>query len=310
VGKVNTLEAFGPNWIISILPFLEEQSLHDSFDPSLYLPPDSAGFRPVNDNPAIVANQRARATEIPSLLCPSDPFNRILYRGGKSADANHGENWARTNYAASAGRGFIYPGTTAPSYMSGPDSPGWKDPCYRGVMGPNVAVTLKRVTDGTSKTIMLGEIRAGITPDDGRGVWAMGHAGPSLISGYGGGSDDNGPNATYSNADDVYTDLPDPKGLCITTGLNPIGSAEKMNAGGGAGFDQATIRSKHPGGAHVAMVDGSVNFISDDIETTGCYAPSASCCTAWDYMILSGDEGRLGIYNGASSGRGAGPACY
>ena len=74
--------------------------------------------------------------------------------------------------------------------------------CRRGVMGPNVGVKLSQITDGTSKTIMVGEIRAGITEQDPRGVWALGHAGTSLIAMYGGGGDANGPNACYSNSDD------------------------------------------------------------------------------------------------------------
>ena len=40
----------------------------------------------------------------------------------------------------------------------------------RGVMGPNVSVSLSKILDGTSKTIMLGEIRAGVTDRDARGV--------------------------------------------------------------------------------------------------------------------------------------------
>src|SRR4051794_20857777 len=123
VGTINTMNLYGPNWIISILPQMEEQALHDQFDPTLFQPVDSTAFRPVNDNPANVNNQKARATDIASLLCPSDPFNRIHYQGQLAAEssARHGTNWARTDYAASAGRGFIYPGATA-SYMSGPDS--------------------------------------------------------------------------------------------------------------------------------------------------------------------------------------------
>ncbi len=100
---IQTLDAFGPNWVIRILPYMEEQPLYDSFDKSLFEPPNSTNFRPVNDNPAITANQLARATIIPALLCPSDPYNRVLYQGGSGSSAKHGANWARTNYAASTG---------------------------------------------------------------------------------------------------------------------------------------------------------------------------------------------------------------
>ena len=228
------------------------------------------------------------AQQIPALLCPSDPFSRTSYQGG--VVATHGANWGRTNYAASTGRAFIYEGGN----FNGPSVNAWKDNCKRGVMATNTAVKLRQITDGTSKTIMLGEIRAGITENDARGVWAMGHAGASLVTMYGAGGDANGPNAAYSNSDDVVCDVTDNPGTC---GLrtNAAAAAENMSASAGSTFDQATVRSKHPGGVHVAMADGSVQFINDDIETSGCYG---TCCTPWDYMIASADGGRPGQYNG------------
>jgi prepilin-type N-terminal cleavage/methylation domain-containing protein len=292
-GTITKLAKFGPNWIIEILPYMEETALRDSFDPGLFQPPNSTAFRPVNDNPATVANQTARSAVIPALLCPSDPFNLVLYQGG-AAGALHGHNWGRTNYAANAGRADIDTSTTS---MNGPTSPGWKDDCKRGVMGPNASVTLKRIVDGTSKSIMLGEIRAGITENDSRGVWAMGHAGASLVAHYAGGSDDDGPNFCGVRADDVYADVNivcvTSNGLCSNVGALPLPSAECMGCFGGTEFLEATVRSRHPGGVFVAMADGSVQWVSDDIETTGCYT-SPSCCTAWDYMIASGDNGKPG----------------
>ncbi len=298
-GNVNTLSTYGPNWIMLILPNIEESSTRDAFDPRVFQNFAVSVTAAGNGN----ANITARGTQIPVLLCPSDQNNKVHFQG-------MGGNWARTNYAASAGRAFIYGAIVNPnatpstaqagiSYMSGPDfgnSSGWLDNCQRGVMGPNASVTLKRIADGTSKTIMIGEIRAGLNENDGRGVWALGHAGPSLISGYGSGGDANGPNATYSNADDVAcpADLADPAGVCVTN-KNPLATAEAMNCSAG-GYDQATVRSKHPGGIHVAMADGSVQFITDDIAT-GCYT---SCCTAWDYMIASSDEGRAGALTSTS----------
>jgi prepilin-type processing-associated H-X9-DG protein len=71
-----------------------------------------------------------------------------------------------------------------------------------------------------------------------------------------------------------------------------------MGCSGGGGFDQATVRSKHPGGSHIAMCDGSVQWVSDDIETSGCYG---QCCTVWDYMIGSANEALAGSYNGGSN---------
>jgi type II secretory pathway pseudopilin PulG len=270
---------FRPNWVIEVLPYLEEQALHASFDLK----------KDINDNTTPLTNNRnyiARGATIPVLLCPSDENNRVLFQG---AIPSHGGNWGRTNYAANAGRGDIWPGR-----MTGPDSAQWKDKCYRGVMGPNASVELRRITDGTSKTILVGEIRTGLTERDARGVWAMGHAGASLLAGYGAGGDDNGPNAcaplTQGKADDVYSDVcntPEAKAICMS--CDP------------GYFAQATVRSAHAAGAFLAMCDGSVQFISDDIETSG---PSigSPCCSPWDYMIMSADEGTGGPYNGVRRG--------
>ena len=199
---VQTISKFGPSWTMEILPYIEEQGLRDSFDPATFTPPYTAMW--VNHPARPTLTRRRRGTVISALLCPSDGFNRTPYEG-------HGGNFARTNYAASAGRQFIYgnPNAVPPDiYMDSPESKGWTSNCQRGVMGPNVAVKMKRITDGTSKTIMLGEIRAGITSGDARGVWALGHAGASLIARLLGGSgDDNGPNSCDLRGDDVISDI-------------------------------------------------------------------------------------------------------
>jgi prepilin-type processing-associated H-X9-DG protein len=296
---VHTLAKYGPNWIIDVLPQLEEQATADLFDRSVG----------INEAGANNRNIQARGTTIPVLLCPSDGFNQIKYQGKTGSPHGPPEgNWARGNYAASAGRAFIW--SSGNQYMTGPNSWPWSNTdygpdrdkptlfCNRGVMGPNAGVKLKQVTDGTSKTIMIGEIRAGLNEQDARGVWALGHAGASLLARYGSGGDANGPNACYPNSDDVYapSDFLGATGICPNS-TNSITGPECMTVSGGGGFDQATVRSKHPGGVHVAMCDGSAQFIAEDIETSGCWGP---CCTVWDWMILSADGGIGGPYNGVT----------
>jgi prepilin-type N-terminal cleavage/methylation domain-containing protein len=276
---IGTLSRFDANWIIFILPYLEEQPLYDSFNFQ----------RPINDASKALdtnLNYQARGKEISVLLCPSDGKNRVLYQG--AIGSGHGGNWARTNYAGNAGGAFLYYGCTpADICASGPDSEGWKNNKLRGVMGPNASVKLRRVVDGTSKTILVGEIRTGITDKDARGIWAMGHAAASLVAMYGSGGDANGPNACYPFADDTYS--------------NVCGTSEAIDqcvdCYSGNAFAQATVRSLHTGGAYVAMTDGSVQFISDDIETSGNFGSWGSL---WDRLIASADEGMPGDFNGTN----------
>jgi hypothetical protein len=283
---VQQITKFGPNWIIDILPYMEETALRDQFDPNTLKAPYTPGIE--NGTSAASRNWVARGTPIPSLLCPSDPNNRVVYQGRNG-------NWARNNYGANTGRAFIH--STA-GFSGAANDPIWKDNCQRGVMGVNTAVRLKRITDGTTKTIMLGELRAGITEQDPRGVWALGHAGPSLLARYGSGGDVIGPNYCDVHGDDIDFSMCAGPGLCNTNGANPVLQAECMGCFNTPGaFDQAGVRSKHAGGAFLAMCDGSVTFINDDIETSGCYN---NCCTPWDYMIMSGDNGKLGSYNSSS----------
>jgi prepilin-type processing-associated H-X9-DG protein len=281
---------------------MEEQALRDSFDPSLFINPSVAGFAPLNDAPANARNQAARGTMIPALLCPSDPNNRTLYQGKLSAGANHGGNYARTNYAANAGLMATYHGTatSGPTYYP----MGWKDPCQRGVMGVNQAVTLRRITDGTSKTIMLGEIRAGLDENDARGVWALGAGGSTILAGYGSNGDDNGPNYCNIHGDDTYANNCYTSGgtWCTTAPPNPVTAPECMTCDVGNAFEGMTVRSRHPGGAHLAMADGSVQWVSDDIDTgSGCHSTPM---TTWDRMITSADEGRGGPQQGVNDCKG------
>jgi prepilin-type N-terminal cleavage/methylation domain-containing protein/prepilin-type processing-associated H-X9-DG protein len=306
----NSTTGIGPNWIIDILPFMEEQALRDSFDPASFKPPYNPSITYGLSSPTN-KNKIARGTPIPALLCPSDANNRVPFNF-------YGGGWARGNYAANAGREYIH-GTyfgSAPNYdyLAWMPDPTQKDPmkrpnCNAGVMGPNISRTLKQITDGTNKTILVGEIRAGVTEGDGRGVWALGMPGASIVCKYGSSSSDaNGPNACAPTSDDVYSDTGcGASGASCPSCSTPNAFASDCMACYGCsttigspsgGFDQATVRSMHQGGVYVAMVDGHVEFITDDIETSGCW--TGACCSPWDYLIASSDGGRRGPYNGAS----------
>jgi len=262
-------DTFRPNWVILILPQLEQQGLYDSFNLKL----------PISDP----ANRPARGMELNIMKCPTDAGNNRVKFVGTPGRAE-GDNWARGNYGANGGRGYmLLPSSCSPTTrmdcMDGPDSPGWMDPGFRGVMGANVATPVARIRDGTSNTILLGELRAGVNQYDQRGTWAMGGAGPSALFAYGSTSDANGPNYCRDNSDDI-------KSCSYLQGTSPglaVLASECMQCCGGQGNWQATTRSLHSGGVFIALADGSVRFASNWIETTGSFG------SVWDRLICSMD---------------------
>ncbi len=275
-----------PNWIVLSLAFLESSSLQRNIYTNL-----TAGTGIERGTDANDPMWVARGTQIPGLFCPTDTANnKVMYAGRNGG-------WSRGNYAASAGNGVI-------GLMGVFDANclGWRDNYSRGVMSVNDAVLdlagLNR--DGTSNTIIVGEVRAGVSPDDPRGVWALGMAGASLVAGYGSnrclnsdtpcnpafptGDDDNGPNACFPSAGgDNGTGIPDHTDASAAVDCM---AGEPVGEGG-----QATFRSVHPNGVNVAFADNSVHFIANSVETAGMDgSPWPDFWPVWDRLIASQDR--------------------
>lgn len=252
------------NWVVSILPAIEEQSLYDAFDFT----------RPVSDP----INRNPRGATISSMLCPTDSFNRQSLFAGRNA--NEGDNWARGNYGANAALGFL---SISERPAGGPDQPFWKDPRTRGVMGMNIALNMAKITDGTSKTILIGELRAGVNEHDPRGTWALGAAGASSLWAHG---TDNaiGPNACIPGGDGIF-------GCGRIKGAMGGEEAlltECMPCDDIAG--QGTVRSMHQGGAFVGFADGSVHFVSDFIDKGTLWDLDPEEYRTWQRLCASGDQ--------------------
>jgi prepilin-type N-terminal cleavage/methylation domain-containing protein/prepilin-type processing-associated H-X9-DG protein len=227
------------NWAIQVLPFIEEQPLYDTFQ--LYEEDGSA----LGD----FGNRKSRGTELQYMLCPSDT-------GRGTFCGLSGGNWARGNYALNAGLGFLWNHL----YPDDPDYP-WKSPCGRGVGGMNRGAKVNQIEDGTSQTIMFGEIRIGLSANDRRGTWAMPMVGSNILaeqaSNFGGGPNDCSPGTDdLTDMDKVIADVGEQNLIaeCMLPGwFHSVSSV---------------IRSRHPGGVQVAMCDASVRFITDNVHST------------------------------------------
>jgi len=245
---------FGPNWVVLILPYIEQDNLYKSQFNNInsYMQNGNFGWSAI------------RGAKIKTMRCPSDTGWDNLYPGARGG-------WARGNYACNAG-GIHGPNV---GYMSteGGASPtndwGWGGLPVTlhggGVMCINFGSHIARIPDGSSNTVLLSEVRNGshLSPQDSRGVWAIGMPGASVIAGQFS-WDDTTPNTLEDNADDCEGCINDPKG--------------GMGAWPGCPFQQANARSRHTGGVMVAFADGRVQFVKNSVSQA-----------VWWYMNASDD---------------------
>jgi len=265
------------NWVIMILPFLEQQTLYDKFDLTQYITAE--------------VNRPARGTRLSVMLCPTDGYNRVAFDGDVKG-YNQGPGWARGNYAANAALGFMtateggnHPQMDGAGNAAFPESVGWQSSLTRGVMGANSSVSIAEIRDGTSNTILLGEIRAGVVAFDPRGVWAMSGGCPSALWAHGYIGDANGPNCPNISADDVNGG----EYVHEAVGGAAVLAAMGMGCCGHRPNYQQAARSLHLGGVHVCTADGSVHFVNDFVEL-GWYGSATSYhLGVWDRLNLSAD---------------------
>ncbi len=250
-------------WMQAILPYIEQQAVFNLYWTfPLELPPPPQPIPTTNGPIGPIGNDRrlreARHTQIPIYYCPSDivPIANEMYSEAYGL-------W-RGSYRGSVGSGDIY---------------GTRIDTLEGLLPANSllgafgvkpqsdrrkrieANRLREFSDGTSSTVLISE---GIAPT------TIGWSGPLGCIIYG-----NMGGALFSTANTPNTGEPDkPIGPCPLNVGDTEYVAPCLSAGPHPGADnpggaQAHVaaRSKHPGGVNAAMVDGSVRFVNDSIDT-------------------------------------------
>jgi prepilin-type N-terminal cleavage/methylation domain-containing protein/prepilin-type processing-associated H-X9-DG protein len=258
---------FGPNWAVYLLPYVEQKPLYDQAKPDSY--PGISPVPNVSDYKGLAqlsnVNNSWRSiagATVPVYLCPSDPNNAVPYNDPIVVPSPAG-GWARGNYAANAGfndydhvnGGYSYPTKNAPFNIDGGvlSSP---------VFAANYGARFADITDGTSSTVMFNEIRAGISPLDPRGVWAMGMPSSSITNA---GRDATNPTPNNTLGDDGNHG--DEIETCKSFWNPTIGSLQGMGCQkGGSVMTSAQARSMHTGGVNACFCDGSVRFITNNIS--------------------------------------------
>jgi len=140
IGSSSGSQAGGHSWITAILPFLEETNLYTTI---------SSGSGRLTS--AFSVNTSAARTSLPQLVCPS-------FAGDKtSATGNSVTSCGVTNYKGVAAAGCAT--QRVPYTSSNLGGVITLEKYGSEACAPYTGLTLAQITDGTSKTFMIGESR-------------------------------------------------------------------------------------------------------------------------------------------------------
>jgi prepilin-type N-terminal cleavage/methylation domain-containing protein/prepilin-type processing-associated H-X9-DG protein len=262
---------FGPNWAVALLPFIDQGALYNLANINSFC--GAPVGTPTGVEPAGANGTSWRiglvSKRITAYLCPSDSFNSFPYvNPAVPGDAANGNEWARGNYGATAGyEDYDHVAGGVPYKTSKKNVAGMFGLSSTPVMSSNFGSRFGDISDGTSNTIGVAELRAGLTQVDPRGVWAMGFPGASVVNGGRSSYNPSPNNALGGIAADGGDELEDGALYC-----SPAAAAQLMGCTtSGDLMTSAMSRSMHTGGVNCAMVDGSVHFIGNSIdEVTWC----------------------------------------
>ncbi len=143
------------SWLVLVMPFLEEQALHDRFD--------------LSAGDVFAQSSEPQAESVATLLCPSDNARGLQFR---HQNHSRGKYLGKGNYVA-----YVSPQHVGDLQFL-PGALGGFEPSDRDVRGQR----LSRVKDGLSRTLALTEVRTLAVETDLRGAWAVPWGAASILA--------------------------------------------------------------------------------------------------------------------------------
>lgn len=223
-----------------ILPYLEENAIYDQMQ--LLNTFEEGEVRGGTNNEGTNKGNWFALNRLDKLLCPSvgDPEHIQSPKG--SFKLTDGRQLYVSHYHGVAGPLGLNPAAGGAKYPSASEGTlNYGGFALDGVLGLNSKVSMKRITDGTSHTFMLGELH------DGSGnAWTAG----AMINGTG----DPIKSGHKAGTTRAYGAMKNVR-VAVNTPWVDVDLDNEM-----------AFSSLHPSGAHFACADGSTHFITEDID--------------------------------------------